>query len=254
MEDKAGLYARALQAFKVKFMPIYEGKVFTSDDVYRYFQLDRRTDGVNYKHAMGEVLYNLSRINKKPVLEQSGKKYRIINRDLNVIEWWRAKRGDTVKVKFPRGVEDHTSFGFDDSIILYPKDLIVIAGEGNTAKTAFCLNMVVENVDNHDIYYFTSEFNDVKFADRMDKFDWVNVYKEDGTPKFTLVEQTENWQDKIQPNGFNIVDWVYLDDEMWKIRTIMKNIIGVLNRGIAIVVIQKRSYKQVGEGGKARRI
>ena len=251
MTYEQGIYAKALQRMRTEFFPAYQGKTFTSEDAYRFFQVDRRPNAVEAKLAIAQVLYNLSKVNKKPDLEQTGRMYRIINRDLNVIPWWNAKRGDTLPIKYPRGIEDHTSFGFEDSIILYPKDVIVIAGEGNTAKTAFCLNMMVENMDNYDCYYFTSEFNDAKFLDRMNRFDWVNIFREDGKPKFTLAEQSEHWQDVIQPNGFNFVDWIYLDDEMWKIRTIIKNIIKNLNRGIAVVVLQKRSYKSVGEGGEA---
>ena len=595
IEAGQGLYAKALQRLREEFLPSQKGKTFTSDDVYRFFQIDRKPNAVEAKKALGLVLYNLSQVNKKPELEQHGKTYRIIDRTLNLIEWWKAVKGDTLKIKYPRGVEDGSSFGFEDSILIYPKDLIVIAGEGNTAKalrngtpvltptgwvsieelkegdlvyasngettqvlgvfpqgqhqcyrfifnddtwidsdqehlwvvqtpyarehkttghnnpskayhqwqqrttgqivkqsglgaipdnkrmsiptvkpvefpfreipidpyllglllgdgcfvntsmsistadreildafknngftwkpiskydfriqglsavirklgllnlhshekfvppsykwngsnerlallqglldtdgtvdkrnswvvycttspqlaedvvflvrslggrcrstsstphfrsngerrngrlayrvhikmpvcpfrlnrksqlwrvarktlnrimyqiqdigvqettcikiadpiglfvtkdfilthnTAWCLNFMVENMGIYPCYYFTSEFNAPKFLDRMGHFDWVNVYKEDGTPKFTLAEQAEHWQDVIQPNAFNIVDWVYLDDEMWKIRTLMKQIIAPLDRGIAVVVIQKRSYKQVGEGGE----
>ncbi len=249
-ETEQGLYAKALQRLRTEFLPAQIGKTFTSDDVYRFFQVDRKPNAVEAKKALGLVLYNLSKINKKPELEQNGKTYRIIDKSLNIIEWWNAVKGDTLKIKYPYGIEDHTSFGFEDSILVYPKDLIVIAGEGNTAKTCWCLNFMVENMDTYPCYYFTSEFNAPKFLDRMGHFDWVSIYKEDGTPKFVLAEQSEHWQDVIQPNAINIIDWVYLDDEMWKVRTIMKNIVANLDRGIAVVVLQKRSYKQVGEGGE----
>ena len=249
-ETEQGLYAKALQRLRVEFFPTYRGKTFTSEDVYRFFQIDRKPNAVEAKRAIGQVLYKLSHVNKNAELEQYGKTYRLIDRSLNIIEWWKATKGDTLKIRWPRGIEDNTSFGFEDSILIYPRDLIVIAGEGNSAKTSMCLNLTVENMDIYPCYYFTSEFNAPKFFDRMGYFDWVKLYKEDGTPKFVLAEQAEHWQDVIQPNAINIVDWIYLDDEMWKIRTVMKNIIANLERGIAVVVLQKRSYKQVGEGGE----
>ena len=250
MVDEKGLYARALQRLREEFFLAHMGKTFTSDDVYRFFQIDRKPNAVEAKKIIAQVLYNLSSVNKKPTLEQTGKVYRIIDRNLNIIEWWNAKKGDTLSLKYPRGVEDNTSFGFEDSILMYPAGLIVIAGEGNTAKTAWCLNFMIENMDNYPCYYFTSEFNDAKFLDRMSHFDWVDIYK-DGKPKFTLAEHTAHWQDVIQPDAINIVDWIYIEDEMWKVRTVMKNIIAQLKRGIAVIVLQKRSYKMVGEGGEA---
>lgn len=249
MDDK--IYARALQRLRTEFFPAFLGKTFTSDEVYRYFLVDKMSNAVEVKKALGLALYNLSQVNKKRQLEQTGRTYRIIDRELNVIEWWKAMRGDTLDIRYPRGVEDESSFGFEDSILVYPKDAIVIAGEGNTAKTAWCLNFMIENMDKYPCYYFTSEFNDAKFRDRMGHFRFAELFKPDGMPKFTLVEQTENWQDKIQPNAINIVDWVYLDDEMWKVRTIIKNIIASLTRGIAVVVLQKRSHKTHGEGGES---
>jgi hypothetical protein len=250
MIDTQGIYAKALHRLRDEFFPAFRDKTFTSDDVYRFFQIDRKPNSVEAKKALSQVLFNLSQVNKKKELEQSGKTYRVIDRSLEVIEWWKAKKGDTITLNYPRGIEDESSFGFEDSIQVYPRDLFVLAGEGNTAKTAWCLNFMVENMDNYPCYYFTSEFNDAKFIDRMDHFDWVEVFRPDGTPKFTLIEQTQYWQDKIQPNAINIIDWIYLSDEMWKIRDIMKNIILNLDRGIAVVVLQKRSYKQVGEGGE----
>jgi len=247
---ETGLYARALKRFREEFIPANRGKTFTSEEIHRFFQLDRKPNGTAVKKAIGDVLYNLSHVNKTPELEQHGKSYRVIDRTLNIIEWWKATKGATMKINWPRGIEDNTSFGFEDSIKIYHKDLIVIAGEGNSAKTTFCLNLTVENMDTYPIYYFTSEFNDSKFIDRMAYFDWVNIYKEDGMPKFVLAEQSEHWQDVIQPDAINIVDWIYLSDEMWKVRDIMKSIIANLNKGIAIVVLQKRTYKQVGEGGE----
>ncbi len=251
MIDEKGLYAKALSKFRADFIPAHRDKTFTSDDVHRFFELSRKPNAVEAKKAFGDVLYNLSHVNKLPELEQTGKTYRFINRELNVIHWENAVKGDLLKVNWPRGVEDESSFSFADTAMVYPGDLITLAGEGNTAKTAFALNFIVENMDTYPCYYFTSEFNDAKFVDRMAKFTWVNVFKEDGSPKFVVAEHPKDWQDVIQKDAINVIDWIYLSDEMWKMRDLMKSIIAKLDRGIALVIIQKRSYKQVGEGGEA---
>jgi len=250
VEDK-GLYARLSRRMRDEFIPAHFGKTFTSDDLHRFYRVDFRNNPVELKKEFARVLYNISRPGRSALLEQTGKTYRVINRDLNIIEWWNAKRGDTLDIKWPMGIEDATSFGFEDSITIYPKDLITLAGEGNTAKTAWCLNFMVENMDKYPVMYFTSEFNDAKFIDRMSHFDWVEIFGPDGKPKFTLAEHADNWQDVIQPNAINIIDWIYLDNEMWKVRTVMKNVINNLDRGIAVIVLQKRSYKSIGEGGEA---
>lgn len=248
-EVDIGQYTKASQRFRDEFIPAHKGIVFTSRDVLSFFRVDRLTDPVMVKRAFGRVLYELSH-SKEPRLEQTGKQYRVIDRTLKIIEWHKALRNDTLEIKWPYDHEEQTNFGFDESIKIYPGDLIVVAGEGNKGKTTFALNFVVENMDIYPCFYFTSEFNASKFTDRMASFNWVNIFKKDGTPKFILAEQDQNWQDIIQPNAINVVDWVYLEDDAWKMRGVMRNIIKNVGRGIALVVIQKRSYKQVGEGGE----
>jgi hypothetical protein len=246
-----------LERFRNEFVPANRGKYFSSEDVYRFFQIDRKPNAVEAKRALGQVLYDLSTRNKNNELEQRGKNYRIINRNIEVIEWHKAKRGNVFPLVWPFGVEDNTSFGFDESIVLYPRDLIVIAGEGNQGKTSFCLNLLVNNMDTYKCYYFSSEYVSVdpeensKFADRIDSIDWVNPYKEDGTPKFVVAKHPEFWQDIIQPDGVNIIDWIRPPADQWDVRATYAPIIQNLNKGIAIVAIQKRSYKSVGEGGEA---
>ena len=182
-----GIYARCLNHLRTEFFPAHYGKTFTSDDVYRFFQVDRRPNAIEAKKALAQVLYNLSHVNKKRDLEQYGKTYRLIDRTLNTIEWWKATKGNTLKLYYPEGVDDGTSFGFEESIRIYPKDLIVIAGEGNSAKTTWCLNFMVRNMEKYPCFYFTTEFNDEKFIDRMAQFDWVDLYKKDGVPRFELI-------------------------------------------------------------------
>jgi len=249
MTQESGIYARARQALREKWLPLNLGKTFTAEDVYRFFKLDHRTNSIEAKRAFGQALYELSRRKKNPELEQRGRNYRVIDKTLNVIEWWDTKENDTLKINWPYGVEDNTSFGFDESILVYPGDLIVVAGEGNKGKTAFCLNFIVNNMDTMPCYYFTSEFNSAKFKDRMGKFDWVDIMK-DGKPKFTLAEQSENFQDVVQPNAINIFDWIRIDEDLFLTRAVLQSIIKPLDRGIAVCVLQKRSYKKVGEGGE----
>lgn len=250
MPENDGLFKRAHEALKTKFLPTQIGKTFTSDDVYRFFGLNQKAEHTLFKASMAEVLYYLSHRKASAELEQRGRVYRIINRDMRVISWADAQMGDTLEINWPCEAQGISWFDFEKSILVYPKDLIVLAGEGNTAKTAFCLNFMIENMDRYPVFFFTSEFNAPKFRDRMANFDWVNLYREDGSPKFTLVQQDENWQDVIQPNAINIIDWIRLDDDLYKIRGILGSIVDRLDRGIALAVLQKRTYKLVGEGGE----
>lgn len=254
MEDK-GLYSRALTALREQWLPMQKGKTFTNDDVYRFFKLDRLGDvegytSAEYKKAFGDALYNITHVNKVATLEQTGNRYRLIDSTLREIKWWDGDAQPPFELVWPYGVEDESGFGFEDSIILTEGDIIGLSGEGNRGKTTFCLNITVNNCDKYECVYFTSEFNDVKFRRRIAKFDWVDIWKPDGTPKFRLAKQEQNFQDVIVPDAINIIDWIRLDDEPWKINQIMDKIQSKLGKGICIVSLQKRTYKSHAVGGE----
>jgi len=241
-------YSKAMAAFKEKYIPVNEGKTFTIEDVLRFFGC--MNDKKEARQAYYRVLYELSTVNKKQLLERKNKNYRIINSSLKVIDWHQDINKGTIAIEWPYSPQDNRSFGFDDDIVLYEGDMILIAGEGNRGKTAWVLNMMINNCDKMPVYYFTSEFNAPKFRDRMKEFKWRSFLKEDGSPKFTVADQVDNWQDVIQPDALNIIDWMKLDDEMWKIRGIMDGIKNKLKKGLAVICIQKRTYKKYGEGGE----
>jgi len=253
IETEQRLYARALEAFRLKFMPAHRGVIFNREQIYQFFGIKATTENTTYKRAIGDVLYNLSKVNKEPELEQISKSsYRIIDDKIREIPWWDAKAGDKLNIRYPYGVEDATEFGFEESIILYPGDMICLAGEGNRGKTAFALNFLFNNMNKFkESILFTSEFNPPKFRDRISHFTWVNLMDENGKPKFKVAKQEENFQDVIIPDALNIIDWINLTDEPWKISDIMDKIQNKLGNGLALVVLQKRSYKTYAVGGEA---
>lgn len=263
-EDK-GLYARAHKEFEEKFLPAHQGITFNREKVYAFFNLNRSSvfkdksgnliQSTDLKEAIGQLLYKISdknKDNKNPLLEQVNRdSYRIIERELNEIVWWTDKEKKILDVRWPYGVEDTTEFGFEDNIVLYPGDVIGLAGEGNKGKTCMALNFLLNNLDKFpDSIYFTSEFNDVKFRERIKSFDWVNIYN-DGKPKFRLAKLEENFQDKLIPTGLNVVDWVDMPDEPWKIGQIFKKGSNKLTTGLLFICLQKRSYKPFAVGGEA---
>lgn len=156
-----------------------------------------------------------------------------------------------MNIKWPYGVDDGTGFGLEESIVLYPGDMAVFGGEGNVGKTTIALNLLVNNWDKFpDAYLFTKEFNENKFRDRMRKFSWANLAKPDGKRIFHLVKQEDNYQDVIVKDALNVIDWIALDDEPYRVRGIMDKIQNKLGNGLAVINLQKRTYKSYAEGGE----
>ena len=245
-----GLYARAHQKF-IELMPLLRGRLFTSKDVWELADIRNTVEYAPYREAMATVLYNLSKVNKDKTLKQEGKSYRIIEKEETEIAWWVPSDKKPLEIKWPRGVDDSTSFDFENSIEVYPGDALVLVGEGQRGKTTFALNFLVENMDNYPCTYFSSEFNDLKFRNRMASFDWVDVMK-NGRPKFELQPKQQYYEDFVyqRRDNINIFDWIRMDDDPWKIRKTIDDIITPLDKGIALIILQKRTYKDFGEGGE----
>lgn len=252
MTDK-DTYAKALNNFRMEFMPAHLGTVFNREQVYRYFGIGNSPEAQVYKKAICDVLYNLAVVNKNHELEQVDRhSFRVIETTLNEIKWWESNERDILDIRYPYGIDDNTEFGFENAITLFPGDVIGLTGEGNTAKTTTALNLLVNNFDKFPAgaYLFSREFNDAKFRERIKNFDWIDIIK-DGKPIFHVAQRSDDFQDVIVPDALNIIDWIALEDEQWKVRGKIDAMQKKIGRGLLVVIMQKRSYHKYGEGGES---
>ena len=60
--------------------------------------------------------------------------------------------------------------GLDQYVLIYPGDLIVVAGATNAGKTAFLLDLVRFNWDQFPVKYLTSELSDKLLTLRLLRF------------------------------------------------------------------------------------
>ena len=256
MEDDKGLYARAHKAFLDKILPTMDGVNYMRQDMYSLIGLQNKPEHADYKKAFNDVIYNVTHVNKDKLLVQDGKYFRKILKDAKEIQWWIDSGKKIIDFKWPRGVIDDTSFGFEDSIEIYPGDGIHVTGEGNQGKTTWALNVAVENIDNpafDGVTIFTTEFNDLKFRNRIARFDWVDIWdKEKDRPKFELLPSSPHYEDLIalRPNNLIIIEWIKMEGEAYKIREKIEKLLVPLDRGVLVILSQKRTYKQWGEGGE----
>lgn len=173
-------------------------------------------------------------------IEQIGRRrgwYRHINRDLKIIDYKSASL-EPFHLSMPLGLSAHCR--------LFPKSLISVSGEKNTGKTAFCLNIVKLNQNiGKEIYYFSSEMLEIEMRYRLEGFSDMRLNEWNFKP----IHRTENFEDVLCPHGINIIDFLEIHDEFWKVGQKMSAIFNRLTTGVAIVCVQKGDKSEHGRGG-----
>jgi hypothetical protein len=128
-----------------------------------------------------------------------------------------------------------------------PKNIIVVAGESNAGKTAMLLNIAAKNMIDHEVFYFSSEMGGAELKERLSNF--TESVPFELWKKCTFIERANDFDVAIRPNAVNIIDFLEIHDEFYKIGGFIKKIFDKLDKGIAIIAIQKNKGRDDGLGG-----
>jgi hypothetical protein len=205
---------------------------FTSSAVYD--ALNARDN--KFKATIRQALKTLK---SEGVLTKSGDKdgnYRRIDTSAENIDFINAVV-NPIDIKYP--------FGIENLVHTLPKNIIVVAGVSNAGKTAFLLNIVAKNMYKHNIHYFSSEMGPIELKMRLQHFAGIPLDKWRFFPK----ERVSDFDEVIQPNDINIIDFLEMTSEFWRVSEFMQKIYARLDQGIAIVAIQKNPNCETGLGG-----
>lgn len=139
-----------------------------------------------------------------------------------------------LKIRWPLGIESYAAIS--------PKSISVIAGEPEAGKSAFLCNFCNLNMDSHKIYYFSSELTASRFKKRAKTLGRpIEEWK-----KVLFTDQIQgNFHDVIDPNGVNLIDYMELNPEkVFEVANKMKDIFNKLDKGVAIIALQKKRGAQ----------
>lgn len=164
-------------------------------------------------------------------------------------------------------------FGLNELIEVYPKEVILIAGESNSGKTSLMfwilwhtlcnlkskgiLNTVntQENSKGISLRYISSEMGENQTARKA-----AALVVDDPEPLKTWAEYVDcievdgPVQDDIIPHGVTVLDYLEPPDgDYAKMVGAIADIFHKLTTGIAIISIQKRSNSEEGVGGSGTR-
>lgn len=212
--------------------------VFLSSEVAKCLHLSSREDQKN----LSTVLKRLS-TGEKRIIEKTGNKngsFRLLEDQADTIDVMNADV-TPFHVRLPLGVHEY--------VTVHKGNVIIVAGESNAGKTAYCLNVARMNKQDHHINYLSNEMQDgTELRIRLEEFSepldsWSGVH---------FRYRIDNFPDVIKPDDINIID--YLDEgadgEAYKMTGRIRAISSKLQKGIAVICIQKHSGKSFGFGGE----
>ena len=183
----------------------------------------------------------LSRFVKDKTLERIGVKagtYRVVQSEADIIEWW-STSGEEFEVNLPLGIGNFAK--------LHPGNIVVIAGESNSAKTALLLEIARLNLANHKIRYQSSEMGAQELSERLTLYG--QVMDLDAWHKVDFRKRSADFHDLIIPDALNIIDFLEVHDEFWKVGGTIRAIHDSLTTGTCFIALQKKPGADVGKGG-----
>jgi hypothetical protein len=149
---------------------------------------------------------------------------------------WADAPTDEYKINLP--------LGLSNIVKIYPRNIIVFAGVTDVGKTGLCLNIVKENMENHPVKYFNSEMGASELKLRLGLFDDIEPEEWD----FEAFERSDNFEDVIDPDALNIIDYMEAYGEFWTIGHKIGQIYDRLRDGVAVIALQKSIGTEYGRG------
>lgn len=208
---------------------------FMTTDVHRELQLTTRD------HMKAAVMA-LSRLceGKNPLIEKHGNKrgcYRRIETDIEPVNFLTAPT-DEFSITWPMDIHDHC--------IIYPGNIVIVAGSKSAGKTSFLLNTVKLNMQRHEVVYLNSEMGDTEFRKRLELFEDAPL----SSWNFRAYHRASTFADLITPEKkIFIVDFLEVTTDFWKVAQYIQEIHKKLREGICIIALQKAEGRDAGRGG-----
>lgn len=204
--------------------------IFHINEIYQSLGIRNRNDEKNVSHALRKMV-------EDGLIERTGDKrgtFRPVEATCERI-YLTDDVNPGLDIKYP--------FGLEKLIKTYPKNIVVVAGEPDAGKTAFLLNLAFINKKQR-ICYFSSEMGKDELVARCKKFNAPL----DAWDMVEFRDRAGDFHDVIEPNEINIVDFLELHEEFWKVGALIKKIYDKLDKGIAVIALQKNKLRKDKQG------
>ncbi len=206
---------------------------FSVADIYRDMAVKFASDKAKVRAA-------LDTLEKRGTIERAGNRdgiYRIRDTHVEDIDL-DASEGKPISMWLP--------FGLSGLVNVFPGNVIVIAGETNSGKTSLLLNIVAQNWK-HRCRYLSSEMTPTELRGRLKAF---NIPLEQWKAHCEFKQRNKNFHDAIDPDAINVIDFLELSDDFFRVNQYITQIFERLRNGIAVVCVQKKRGEVFGRGGE----
>lgn len=213
-----------------EFVEMSQG-FFNIRDIFLALDLKERREKQNASKT-------LSRLVSEGVLARHPKfsgSFRRVEQGLDIMEWRNAPLTE-VDIELPLGINDFAR--------IYQGNILVFAGTPDAGKTAFFLDTIKRNMSINKVHLFNSEMSEQELRIRIEQH-------EDISPdewSFNAYFRSGNFGDCIFPNDINIIDYLDLGDDIPALTRHLREIYEALDKGIALVGLQKPFGRDMGYG------
>ena len=207
---------------------------FSTTDLYRGLQLTTR-------EAQKTATVALMRLRETGVIEKYGLKngvFRRVERDVVNMDW-RGAEVTTFAIEWPLLIGDFFQ--------TYPKNLCIFAGYKDTGKTTIALTIVKQNMKKHRVRYINNEMSAEELKMRLLQHEDLPI----GDWDFEAIERNDDYEAVIDPNGLNVIDYIEPGDEVYRIGQTLRRIHEKLNKGICVIMLQKKKRQVLKSGAAA---
>ena len=217
------------------WIKLVTNSTFNVTDCYRDLEIVTKSDRAAARQA-------LKRLVEDKLIRSEGKRglYKPVDESIEYIDIFSA--GDAgYPLTLPMDI--HKYYEAQDG------NVIIVSGEQNAGKTAWCLSAMEMNHMQHKVCYMSSEMSTPEFKKRILAFDmpieawnWKNI---------ELINRNDNFADLIKPDGrIYICDFIEVYDDFYKVGATIRDIWQALDgKGIAICCLQKNAGSLYGRGG-----
>ncbi len=238
MEERQDRYKEISRRID-EWLPTY-GDWFTSEDVWKHITGQGIVLSDLGKRDVAVKLWNEV---KKYNLRRRGKRYKAIDKStIKKLNPFEAPNENCIYLNWG---------AFPFNFIVSEGDVIVFAGESNQGKSTLAMNILTENYDKYDVLFISTEATAGKFRNRLMQTQGVSPL-DAGNLKFEFATMFDgdNFSEVIEPDKINIIDWVGLRGNFYEIESVIIDIKSRLNKGIAVLVLQKKEGQNAPVGGE----